>query len=248
MEVYRFLVVTVFAATCVPAAELPNVPKCKMSDPMLPMCFMLATDIIRPQLVAGIPERNIPPIEPLVIPMVMLQQGTSAVNYKANLKNIKVIGLGNYQFKNVVLNVPKLMAAARVEVPTIQLVSDYTIKGRALVVPIEGDGIFRANLTNVKADVMIVAALKKRKGEEFLHLKMVKSRLTVGKATANFDNLFNGDKTLSKATNDFVNQNAQDIIEEIKPAVEAVVSMLIEDIGNKVLKTTPYKSLFLPEN
>lgn len=39
------------------------------------------------------------------------------------------------------------MAAARVEVPNIQLISDYKIKGRALVVPIQGDGIFRANLS-----------------------------------------------------------------------------------------------------
>lgn len=34
--------------------------------------------------------------------MVMLQQGTSAVNYKADLKDIKVYGLRNYQFKNIV--------------------------------------------------------------------------------------------------------------------------------------------------
>lgn len=53
---------------------------------------------------------------------------------------------------------------------------------------------------------------------------------------------------LGRITNDFVNENAKDLIDEIKPAVEAVVSMLIEDIGNKVLKTTPYTALFLPEN
>lgn len=51
-----------------------------------------------------------------------------------------------------------------------------------------------------------------------------------------------------KVTNQFVNQNANDLIEEIKPAVEAVVSMLVEDIGNKILLATPYKYLFLPEN
>lgn len=30
-----------------------DIPKCKKSDPMLPMCFMLATDILRPYLVKG---------------------------------------------------------------------------------------------------------------------------------------------------------------------------------------------------
>lgn len=30
-----------------------DIPKCKKSDPMLPMCFMLATDILRPYLIKG---------------------------------------------------------------------------------------------------------------------------------------------------------------------------------------------------
>lgn len=50
---------------------------------------------------------------------------------------------------------------------------------------------------NVHADVMIAATLKKRKGEEYLYLKTVKSKLSVGQASANFENLFNGDPTLS---------------------------------------------------
>lgn len=52
-------------------------------------------------LLSGLPQYNIPSIEPLVVPMVMLEQGTQAVNYKAKLKNIKVYGLSNYDVKDV---------------------------------------------------------------------------------------------------------------------------------------------------
>lgn len=47
---------------------------------------------------------------------------------------------------------------------------------------------------------MIAATLKKKKGDEILHLKMVRSKLTVGHATVDFENLFNGDPTLSEYT------------------------------------------------
>lgn len=65
-------------------------------------------------------------------------------------------------------------------------------------IQLKTDGVLYVCAANVQADVMIAANLKKKKGELYLHIKMVKSRLTVGHASANFDNLFNGDKTLSE--------------------------------------------------
>lgn len=52
-------------------------------------------------MLSGLPEYNIPSIEPLVVPMVMLEQGTQTVNYKAKLKNLKVYGLSTYDVKEV---------------------------------------------------------------------------------------------------------------------------------------------------
>lgn len=45
---------------------------------------------------AGIKELNIPALEPLVVPMVKLEQGTGAVNYRANLKDISIYGLTKF--------------------------------------------------------------------------------------------------------------------------------------------------------
>lgn len=61
----------------------------------------MAAMIVQPYIAKGIKELNIPPVEPLEIPMVKLEQGTSAVNYKATLTNIKIYGLSNYRFQHL---------------------------------------------------------------------------------------------------------------------------------------------------
>ncbi|XP_075235679.1 protein takeout-like [Lycorma delicatula] len=225
--------------------ELPTyVPICKRTDRNLNECFKKATMIIRPYITKGIPELQIPAIDPLMIPMVMLEQGTQAVNYKAKLRNLKVYGLRNYQFNDVKLDLNKLTIQGKITVPMISLESDYEIKGRALVVPIQGMGIFKANLTDVKSDIMIEVKVVKKRGDEYLEPKKINTKFTIGNAMANFDNLFNGDEKLSKATNSFLNGNSKDIVDEIKPAIETLIAMLAEDIGSKVFDSTPYSKLF----
>lgn len=51
---------------------------------------------------------------------------------------------------------------------------------------------------NVKANIAVEGYLTKRKGEDYLDIRDVKVQLTIGNAKANFENLFNGDRTLGK--------------------------------------------------
>lgn len=59
---------------------------------------MKATEIVKPFLIKGVPELGIPAIEPYTIPEITLEQGTQALNFKAQLKNVVVKGLGGYKF------------------------------------------------------------------------------------------------------------------------------------------------------
>lgn len=46
-----------------------------------------------------------------------------------------------------------------------------------------------------------------------------------------------------RATNEFLNQNSKDIIDEVMPAIEEVTSTLLDDICNKAFKATPWDKL-----
>nr|XP_018909208.1 PREDICTED: protein takeout-like [Bemisia tabaci] len=247
------IVFTVLSVICLvplvakPAHKLPTIQPCPQSDPELNKCVLQQVTKGKPYIAKGVPELNIPSVEPLHIPMVTLEQGTQAVNYKAKLKDLKVYGLSHYKFQKIDLNLDTLMVSGMLSIPVLHLESDYTIRGRALLVPIQGNGIFKANLTDAKVKVKMQGKLVDRKGQEYLEVKDTMVKLDIGGATAHFGNLFNGDKTLGAATNSFLNENAKDIIDEVKPAVESVVNMLIDDIVNKVFKSLPFLKVF-PKN
>lgn len=89
-----------------------------------------------------------------------------------------------------------------------------------------------------------MAIITKKKDMEHLQVKDSTLKLDIKDAKVHFANLFNGNAVLSQTTNDFLNDNSKDIVNEIKPAIESVIGMLIDDLINKLFKTIPYDKLF----
>ncbi|XP_065203819.1 protein takeout-like [Planococcus citri] len=239
-----FIVVCLFSSINAGLAKSRTyLSTCKQSDPQFNECVKNEASAAGVYLAKGVPELNIPAIEPLIIPKISLEQGTQAINYKATLTNLKIHGLSSYRIDDLFINMETKKLDAKITFPVLYLESDYDIKGRALVVPIQGTGPFTANLTDVKADAHMKGKLFKRKGLEYVEVKDTAVKLTVKGAFAHFGNLFNGDPTLSRATNEFLNQNSKDIIDEVMPAIEEVTSTLLDDICNKAFKATPWDKL-----
>lgn len=71
-------------------------PRCYRNDPKLNECLLKATETVKPFLIKGVPELNVPTIEPLIIPSIELEQGSQALNFKASLMNVTVHGLSSY--------------------------------------------------------------------------------------------------------------------------------------------------------
>lgn len=58
------------------------------------------------------------------------------------------------------------------------------------------------------------------------------------------EDLFNGDKILSKSTNDFINENWKDIIDELKPSILKSIAAVLQESGNKIFVKIPYEKYF----
>lgn len=61
---------------------------CKKNDPHLDQCLINLINGLKPKLAKGIPEMRIPSLEPFYVPLVKLDQGSEAVNFKATFKNL----------------------------------------------------------------------------------------------------------------------------------------------------------------
>lgn len=63
-----------------------------------------------------------------------------------------------------------------------------------------------------------------------------------------FENLYNGDKLLGPATNQFINENWQDIYGELKQSILKSMALVLQDATNKAFSKVPYEDLFLKED
>lgn len=100
---------------------------------------------LQPYLIKGIPEFNIPPIEPLIIESLRLNQGNSpSVNFAANLTNLNFYGGGNYYVPYANANLlEKKVVNLGLTFPRLNATGHYTAKGRVLLFQFEGEGIFK---------------------------------------------------------------------------------------------------------
>lgn len=196
----------------------------------------------------GIPEFNLQSLEPLIIPELKLEQGTEVVNYKITLTNLKIFDISKANIRDATINLDTLKdLQIKLDLDTLYVEGDYDLNGRALILPVKGHGVLKSNLTNSKVVLNFMAdPILKKKGT-YVEIKNTAAEIKIGKATADFSNLFNGDPLLGPATNKFLNENANEIIGELAPAINQIIEKIFQEIINKLFRTQPIESFF-PES
>ncbi|ENN77407.1 hypothetical protein HUJ04_002681 [Dendroctonus ponderosae] len=233
--------------SCVRKASKPSFfPTCFRNDPNLNRCLVEATEMIRPYLAKGIPELKVPPFEPFNIPEIKLEQGTSALNFKALLKNVMAYGLTNYTFSQFDFDVPNLQFFCTAKIHKMKLAGDYTVTGKILVAPIQGGGKFTAGIDSV--DVFVYQKYKtstRKDGKVHLVPIGTNSTISVQEPKLNLQGLFEGNEELTAATNKAINDNADELVIELKPVLEDLISKILEDLLFKTISNNiPWDDLY----
>ncbi|XP_045461512.1 circadian clock-controlled protein daywake-like [Harmonia axyridis] len=226
--------------------DLPSYfPKCHRSDPKLNECLLKATDQVRPYLIKGVPELNVPPIEPFTLPEVTLEQGSNLLNFKAKLNDIVITGLSNYKFSQFDFDVPKLQFNCKASISELKLAGKYDVKGTVIGAPIVGKGDFTAGIGDSNITVFQAIEIIKKKGVEFTKPIFTNSTISVGQPKAQLYGLFDNNEQLTKATNEVIQDNVDKLFEDLRPVIEKVITSLIEDLIFRVLaNNVPYDKLY----
>lgn len=69
---------------------------CRRNDPKIGTCIKQSVENLKPALIKGIPEMNVPPLDPFKMANVVIFDGTQIPNLKASLANLEVTGLSNF--------------------------------------------------------------------------------------------------------------------------------------------------------
>ncbi|CAH1111899.1 unnamed protein product [Psylliodes chrysocephalus] len=231
-------------------ATVPKLPSyfkiCHQSDANLAKCIKKSVEELRPLLVKGIPDLDIPSVEPLIIPEVIIDQGSGPVSLRSVYKDIKVYGPSKFTIKDIKVDLEKDKMRIKLWIPSLKVSCKYSIDGKILMMPIAGSGLSTANYSNIEATVILRAEQIKKGDNIYYNVKDFYVNFDIGDAKIHLDDLFNGDKDLGEAMNLFLNDNWRQIANEIKPVLEDNIAMIFKKFANKIFHKYP-KNILIPK-
>ncbi|XP_075236822.1 protein takeout-like [Lycorma delicatula] len=243
--IFYIIIATVELSHSASKHKIPSYIKiCKRNDPHVEECILNSVEQLRPRLVNGIPELDVPALEPLTLPEVVVSRGG---NFRAVGTNVIVRGASNFKVTKLKVDLKKNIFYIGIEIPHLTFDAQYDVNARILVVPVKGKGPIKANATDVVGDVVLKARKVKREGETYIEFKSIDIDLKIENYSVRLENLFNGDKALGDAVNVALNENKKDFMKALKPIVEKVVGEIVLDIANKITKNFTYDELFPKE-
>lgn len=235
---------------CAPLDFPPNFPKCKdvteeNDAPRFSKCFIEAADKARTFLLQGIKEIGIPSIKDIIIPSITIEQKTRALSFLANLYNVSVHGLENYNVSYVNVSPKNRTYWITIKLPYITLDGIYDIEGRVFEQYLSQKGNFKATINDTSMDLFVVLKLYKKKDIDYFKVAKLELEPDIGNAVGVFDNLFGENQVLNKATNAFLEDSTTKLIEAAKPDVIKLINSLLQRFGEVISAKIPFYSVFL---
>lgn len=226
-------------------SDIPEYIKvCKRSDPNVNKCINASINALRPKLLKGIPELDVPGVDPLHLKEIRLSRGPQGARLDATITNIKVFGANSFIIQELKTDLDKNIFDFDLLLPHLHFIGSYKIAMRILLLNIHGNGGLTGNFTNYACKVKMTGQKITRGKDEYLMLDRMKLKLKVGDAQIALSNLFDGDPVLGPMANRLINDNSRVFLDEILPTLESSLADLFTDIANKITLKFTYKELF----
>ncbi|CAO1440871.1 unnamed protein product [Diamesa serratosioi] len=219
---------------------------CHKGDPNLNQCVSNSVNNIKPYLVRGIPEYDIPGLEPILLGDLIVAEstGNNGQGLSITANDIKTYGTSDFVMTNMKVEEYARHYTFKLEFPNLFVVGRYKVDGRILFLPIKGSGKFTGNFTGVLSDVSVKGIQQQINGQTKFIVNKLQIKLTVKDGNLDLENLFGGDKTLGEIINQTINQNFAVFSKELIPLIEKSLSRVFKRTANKILERFTMAQLF----
>ncbi|PZC87299.1 protein takeout-like [Helicoverpa zea] len=227
------------------AADIPSYIKvCQRNDPQVDKCIMNSVDLLRPKMIEGIPELNVPGIEPLSLGQIALARGPQGAKLTAVVNDVKVRGPSNFIIEELKSDLDKNRFDFKLLLPKLDFAGKYKMDIQVLLLRLQGRGNITGTFRDYACNVTMRGHKEKIGEDEYLQFDPFKVKLRVGQSSIYLTNLFDGDPVLGPATNRVINENSQVFLQEISPVLEKSLADLFTEMANKITSKFTYKELF----
>jgi len=211
--------------------------QCNVSDrSALDRCLFQITEDLRPFMPTGIPENNIPVLDPMTIDSLSLTQGGTV---RSTFSNMQVKGLSKFRTISVSADPDRMTLKLKLAIPELRIIGKYVTSGRVLLLEVNGAGTFWNVLGDLVVESTSNLVLRGSPPNEFLQVSTQNLDIQVAKIRLQLNNLFNGDPVLGQSVNTFLNDNSQEVFAELKPEISKQVGSLVLKVMNDALSALP---------
>ncbi|CAH1399272.1 unnamed protein product [Nezara viridula] len=222
-------------------AELPSYIKvCKRNDPKIDKCIINSIETIRPQLIKGIPELDVPALEPLVIDKIAVSEGGP---FRAIGTDVTIKGASNFEIKDLKSDVDKLQFQVAIYIPFLTFDATYDVNAKILQLNVKGKGPLRANATDIDGTGILKGKKIVKDGKQYVALDL-DLKLKIKNYHVHLENLFDNDPALNEAINVALNDNKRELMTALRPQAEQIVTKVLLNIANKITQHFTYDELF----
>lgn len=231
-----------------PIHKLPKYFKtCRKSDKDINKCIKSSLDILFEHIRTGSKELHLPALDPLVVPLLEITEGSGNASLLMTFKDLNILGLGKMQILNVRSNLVDNKFEISVKSPYLNMVGQYFGEGGIMSFPIVGHGDFYLNLTDVSAAwIIYLAKSDEFQGHQYYMIDQFLIDIIPSDISAHFGESIDGDNKIGSAFNTFFNENAHEIFKTVKPKVSEALSNVFASLSNKVLSRYPAEILLPP--
>ncbi|CRK98545.1 CLUMA_CG011896, isoform A [Clunio marinus] len=218
-------IATVFGYALAQNFDTSFIKKCSRRDPQLNACLKNTFNHIKPYLVRGIPEIGVPPIEPLKLDNIGIENNAGNIRIKGSFNNVVNVGASNFTIKEIRSDLKKLRLDLGLYFPKIKSKGRYEVNGQVLLLPIVSRGEFYAEFTDVNAIGKLHGKEVIKDNETYMTVdKMVVDFVMKG---ARFRVKDQSHQPLNDVINQFLNQNAHELVQEMRvPASQSLAKVL----------------------
>ncbi|XP_017145332.2 uncharacterized protein LOC108157678 [Drosophila miranda] len=242
---YVCLVIVLQTLWMVQAEAPAYIKQCHRDDPKLVDCFMGAIEHLKPYLASGIPEIQLPSVEPFKMDSLALQLTEGPQGYKITLKNMEAFGASNFQVKSLKLTENNEPFKAKIVMPKLKIEAKYTSSGVLLILPASGGGDFHAVFEGVTADLTGKTSVRASKGANYLHIDSLSLVLDVKDVKMSISGAFNNNRILLEATNLFLRDNSQIVLEAMQSQLQKKLASEFGKLANQLLKNVPIEQFYV---
>ncbi|XP_044756957.1 protein takeout-like [Coccinella septempunctata] len=217
--------------------------RCPLTHDFKP-CFIEKGNAAIPLLAKGVPEYNIPKMDPAEIHHVQL---VSDPSLSLNLTDLKIYGLENMKIIDIEVDLKRRMFRTTLSGENITVIGEYSVNGRILVLPIIAKGFFSTYLKNGIYIATKIDYIVEKNGEKYYNPVFDPMDYHLEKVVFHIEDLFGDNKELGEEVNKFLNNNWDILMIEFGPEIAKIISKIITDIFDNLASVVPVKYVFLDD-